>query len=431
MSWQCTSWALREAPCPNASARLVLIALADRCQPDGRSAWPTPRTLMLEAHCSEATVRRALKELEEVGAIRRGNQELAKWDEHGKYVMPQHRPVVWECCMGVSLEEVALKPGRQASDERAGRAGNSSTVKMTSLENVETKPKASTVILTSLESDPQSQTGQNDYPSSVTGDHPRLVTSDRAYIETNTKQIHPPVVPPNIEAEVARDGTDGQDVSPPSDEVDANAGDDRESALSLLDELEHWQRQSKLILPERSKRDVDAVAALVALHGAKLVGEVMRFGLDDRWYKPQLTRGRVVARLFSDMHNRLVVQRPSISAIRSSGVSASYAQPADDVVRLADGLLERYGADEGNDGFECRRMLIGLLRGGMAESDALTRALQVGRERLARIEAQREQEELARERRLREVRQAKRAADAGFAGRSDVLAGSLCEEAVA
>ena len=38
MSWQCTSWALREAPAPTATARLVLIALADRCQPDGRSA---------------------------------------------------------------------------------------------------------------------------------------------------------------------------------------------------------------------------------------------------------------------------------------------------------------------------------------------------------------------------------------------------------
>ena len=48
MSWQCTSWALREAPAPTATARLVLIALADRCQPDGRSAWPTVDTLMAE-----------------------------------------------------------------------------------------------------------------------------------------------------------------------------------------------------------------------------------------------------------------------------------------------------------------------------------------------------------------------------------------------
>ena len=64
MSWQCTSWALREAPAPTATARLVLIALADRCQPDGRSAWPTVETLMAEAHTSESSVKRALKALE-------------------------------------------------------------------------------------------------------------------------------------------------------------------------------------------------------------------------------------------------------------------------------------------------------------------------------------------------------------------------------
>lgn len=92
MSWQCTSWALREAPAPTATARLVLIALADRCQPDGRSAWPTVDTLMAEAHTSESSVKRALKALEETGCIRRGNQKLAQWDEHGNYVPTRTGP---------------------------------------------------------------------------------------------------------------------------------------------------------------------------------------------------------------------------------------------------------------------------------------------------------------------------------------------------
>ena len=110
MSWQCTSWALREAPAPTATARLVLIALADRCQPDGRSAWPTVDTLMAEAHTSESSVKRALKALEETGCIRRGNQKLAQWDEHGNYVPDPYRSVVWECCMNVTLEHVSEKP---------------------------------------------------------------------------------------------------------------------------------------------------------------------------------------------------------------------------------------------------------------------------------------------------------------------------------
>ena len=121
MSWQCTSWALREAPAPTATARLVLIALADRCQPDGRSAWPTVDTLMAEAHTSESSVKRALKALEETGCIRRGNQKLAQWDEHGNYVPDPYRSVVWECCMNVTLEHVSEKPGRQARAERKER----------------------------------------------------------------------------------------------------------------------------------------------------------------------------------------------------------------------------------------------------------------------------------------------------------------------
>lgn len=121
MSWQATSWALREAPCPNASARLVLIALADRCQPDGRSAWPTIETLMAEAHCSRATVKRALHDMEELGIIRRGDQSLSAHDEHGGWLAPQWRPIVWELCMNVSLEQVSEKPGRQALEERKNR----------------------------------------------------------------------------------------------------------------------------------------------------------------------------------------------------------------------------------------------------------------------------------------------------------------------
>lgn len=69
-------------PDPPPNSRLILLALADRCGPDGRSAWPTVETLSLEAHCSESSVRRALKALEQCGTIRRGDQRLAQWDEN-------------------------------------------------------------------------------------------------------------------------------------------------------------------------------------------------------------------------------------------------------------------------------------------------------------------------------------------------------------
>ena len=115
MSWQCTSWALREANCPSAVSRLVLIALADRCQPDGRSAWPTIQTLSAEVHASRATVKRALNELERMGTIRRGVQELAKYDMHGQFVPKQYRPVVWECCIGVQHEPTSESDTKSSS----------------------------------------------------------------------------------------------------------------------------------------------------------------------------------------------------------------------------------------------------------------------------------------------------------------------------
>ena len=185
MSWQCTSWALREAQCPSASARLILIALADRCQPDGRSAWPTIETLMAEAHCSESTVRRSLSDLEESGVIRRGNQNLAQRDEHGRYLVPQYRPVVWECCMGVTLEPVAQKPGSQARRERADRGIGQRTTEDPEFQTCQNDSAGKS------RNSADSQTCQNDSAgiendsSPVTGDSAGTVTSDRAYKETN------------------------------------------------------------------------------------------------------------------------------------------------------------------------------------------------------------------------------------------------------
>lgn len=75
MSWQATTWALREAPVGgDTTARLLLVALADRAHPDGSAAWPSVRTLTKELQISERTIRRKLAEMEKAGVIRRGNQ---------------------------------------------------------------------------------------------------------------------------------------------------------------------------------------------------------------------------------------------------------------------------------------------------------------------------------------------------------------------
>lgn len=108
MSWQATTWALREAPVGgDTTARLLLVALADRAHPDGSAAWPSVRTLTKELQISERTIRRKLAELEKAGVIRRGNQGLSMCDEHGHAIESRYRPVVWDLCMGVEPEPVA------------------------------------------------------------------------------------------------------------------------------------------------------------------------------------------------------------------------------------------------------------------------------------------------------------------------------------
>nr|WP_273386252.1 helix-turn-helix domain-containing protein [Bifidobacterium indicum] len=108
MSWQATTWALREAPVGgDTTARLLLVALADRAHPDGSAAWPSVRTLTKELQISERTIRRKLAELEKAGVIRRGNQGLSMCDEHGHAIEARYRPVVWDLCMGVEPEPVA------------------------------------------------------------------------------------------------------------------------------------------------------------------------------------------------------------------------------------------------------------------------------------------------------------------------------------
>lgn len=110
MSWQASSWALREAPAATPYARLVLMALADRAHPDGSRCWARVEVLAAEAHCSRRTVISCLHSLEQAGAISRGDQSLACYDERGRYLPPQHRPIVWNLNMGVTLESLEEDP---------------------------------------------------------------------------------------------------------------------------------------------------------------------------------------------------------------------------------------------------------------------------------------------------------------------------------
>ncbi|KJY53023.1 hypothetical protein JF68_03550 [Bifidobacterium coryneforme] len=143
MSWQATSWALREAPVgSNTTARLILVSLADRAGVDGRNIWPSVRTLMGELHISDSTVRRQLAWLEDQGIISRGDQSMAERNANGRSIPPQFRPVVWNLNMGVQAEPVEEaetgteepRPVKMTGQEKPRNGADSRPVKMTGQE---------------------------------------------------------------------------------------------------------------------------------------------------------------------------------------------------------------------------------------------------------------------------------------------------------
>ena len=380
MSWQCTSWALREAPAPTATARLVLIALADRCQPDGRSAWPTVDTLMAEAHTSESSVKRALKALEETGCIRRGNQKLAQWDEHGNYVPDPYRSVVWECCMNVTLEHVSEKPGRQARAERAER-----------LESVDATDGAKGAGFRGVKMTPLDDDGQA-----------RGVTSDTPIVRTNTsKQISP--LPPTEASPRTGESRDGKNqtahiieaasapdeanrpMGEPDDERWQDAGPEPEERVPagirarwILDRLENRRAAMGLTPKPAGRRDTDAVTRLVERLDAAgepdtsgLMERVLDHALDNGFQAKRVDTGRRFARLFDELRDDLTCDQRTLERRRREHADASQptgsdtgesrpVEPESYETRARRMLADRIGADA--DGPTAIRALADRLR---------------------------------------------------------------------
>ncbi|MEE8667245.1 MAG: helix-turn-helix domain-containing protein [Bifidobacterium mongoliense] len=94
MSYQASSWALREAPVGgDSTSRTILMALAEYADPRGCGAWPSVDTLSVLSRKSRRTVLRKLATLERSGVIRRGDQRIVS------HLRADRRPTVWDLCM--------------------------------------------------------------------------------------------------------------------------------------------------------------------------------------------------------------------------------------------------------------------------------------------------------------------------------------------
>src|SRR5699024_11767210 len=78
MSIKVISWVREHAPTENPAELCILYSLADRANDDGQGCWPSVATMAVESRCSERTVQRHLRNLEERGVIRCGDQRLVE-----------------------------------------------------------------------------------------------------------------------------------------------------------------------------------------------------------------------------------------------------------------------------------------------------------------------------------------------------------------
>lgn len=127
MSFVATTWALKIGGVQDATSRVILLGLAEHAHEDGSSAWPSVATLAKYAVCSERTVHRRLRELEEAGMIRRGDQQLVA------HLPSNRRPIVYDLPVGVTVWHTSRDDIRTGVSPEAARGDTPGTSGVTAV----------------------------------------------------------------------------------------------------------------------------------------------------------------------------------------------------------------------------------------------------------------------------------------------------------
>ena len=132
------NWALEQREIKDATARHVLLCLANYADKDGRGAFPSVASLSEDTGLSERTIRYKLDDLLAAGLIRLGNQAIA-----AAYIgRHDRRPTVYDLAMN---RGAAAAPGseRGANDDRTGCISQQNGVQMTTERGAAAAPNPS------------------------------------------------------------------------------------------------------------------------------------------------------------------------------------------------------------------------------------------------------------------------------------------------
>lgn len=270
------SWAFK-CHVGNASAKAVLVYLADRADDDGTAAYPKIATIVNVTELSERTVRAALKTLQERGFIRRGDQRYARLGRGGRNRLPQYCQVVWDLAVESDPSTLTwIKETHTAEQDPMTMSGTVDPAASTIMENgeskdilsenVETKPIPSTANPAGLETEPKPalQIPQGQHCKSRTSGSANaaplaLQISQGCIYKDKTLHVNPPCKPnPSLPTgELPASGKrpaekDGNDM----------AGTDSEAA-TVMEHLASVRSRLMLTTAEPTKRDRAKIGNLV------------------------------------------------------------------------------------------------------------------------------------------------------------------------
>lgn len=366
------SWAFK-CHVGNASAKAVLVYLADRADDDGTAAYPKIATIVNVTELSERTVRAALKTLQERGFIRRGDQRYARLGKGGRNRLPQYCQVVWD--LAVESDPSTLKWIRETHtaeqdpatmggtvDPRASTIVENGESKDVLPENVGTKPIPSTANLAGLEKGPepalqipQGQHCESCTPSTANAAPPALQISHGCIYKDKTLQVNPPSKPSFPSAPTGHLPASGATAAEKkkTEQSDEDDTEIAEAAGRVLASLGEQRSMLGLATPSPTKADRKAVIGLyrrLVDQGAQwptlVMVDAIGFAMNGDWWPKRIRTGRALARHWDELNDDMI-----LAAGRTDGDAHAQTVPA--AVPEPDGRPGRDGR-RGGDGMTTR-----------------------------------------------------------------------------
>lgn len=319
------SWAFK-CHVGNASAKAVLVYLADRADDDGTAAYPKIATIVNVTELSERTVRTALKTLQEHGFIRRGDQRYARLGKGGRNRLPQYCQIVWDLAVESDPSTLEWIKETHTAEQDPKTMGNTvdpaaSTVtengesKDVTPENVGTKPISSTANLAGLEKGPEPalQIPQGQHCESCT---PSTANAAGLPYKDKTLQVNPPSKPSFPSAPTGHLPASGATAAEKTEteQLDEDDTEIAEAAGRVLASLGEQRSMLGLATPSPTKADRKAVIGLyrrLVDQGAQwptlVMVDAIGFAMNGDWWPKRIRNGRALARHWDELNDDMIL----------------------------------------------------------------------------------------------------------------------------